>query len=368
MPVSCWPALPCRLVRRVDRSASKRPAHFGGSRSTTTVSLANLVDEYAIECGYLRRGSMSLAVSDDEMGLLIDTSDRMIEAGFSACTVPRDDLPRPFDRLYAGGIYYAGNAEINPGAFVRGVARALQPTLQIFERSPVLEIRPGDPHVLQTSNGEVRARIVIVATNAYTTRLLPAVPIAPVRGQVVATRTLDRVVVPFPMYANYGYQYWRQTADGRLVVGGWRDLDMPAEVGTDERLHDEIQDTLEGFCCADRRRRRRDRIPLVRHHGLHPRRAAARGGSAGQAGHVPGRRILRPRRLDGLYLRRARGLTGDRAEFERAVQPGSRAMARCVAPVDPPGIPRPLRQERRLASPLGGSASPGYLSLRPVSR
>jgi gamma-glutamylputrescine oxidase len=210
--------------------------------------MADLIEEYAIECDYLRRGSMSLAVSDDEMDLLVATSNRMVEAGLNACTVARRDLPRPLDRLYVGGIYYPGNGEINPGAFLRGLASAVSDTLRIFERSHVHEIRVGDPHVLVTSKGEVRARTVIVATNAYTTRLLPAVPIAPVRGQVVATRSLGRVIVPFPMYANYGYQYWRQTSDGRLVVGGWRDLDMPAEVGTDERSHDVIQDSLEGFC------------------------------------------------------------------------------------------------------------------------
>jgi gamma-glutamylputrescine oxidase len=210
--------------------------------------MASLVDEYAIDCEYVRRGSMSLAISDDEMGLLIATSNRMVEAGFNASIVTRDDLPRPFDRLYVGGMYYPGNGEINPGAFVRGVARAVSQTLQIFERSRVLEIRSGNPHVLLTPDGEVRARVVIVATNAYTTRLVPAAPIVPTRGQVAATQPLNRAVVPFPMYANHGYQYWRQTSDGRLVVGGWRDLDIPTEVGMDERLHDEIQGSLEGFC------------------------------------------------------------------------------------------------------------------------
>lgn len=212
--------------------------------------MANLVDEYELDCDYLRRGSMSLAVSEEEMRQLIATADRLTEAGFSACIVPADDLPRPFDRLYAGGIYYPGNGEINPGAFVRGVVHAFNRRLRVYERSPVLELRSGTPHVLVTSTGEIRARTVILATNAYTSTLLLAAPITSVRGQVVASRRLDRVVVPFPMYANYGYQYWRQTSGGRLVAGGWRDLDIPTEVGTEECLHDAIHGTLDAFCAS----------------------------------------------------------------------------------------------------------------------
>jgi len=182
------------------------------------------------------------------MLLLAETARYLADAGIGTCSVAREDLPRPFDRLYAGGIYYPGNGEMNAGAFVRGVARALRDRVRIFEKSPVLEIRPGEPCVLATPHGEIHARSVILATNAYTSRLLQDVPISPTRGQVVATTPLDRVVVPFPMYANYGYQYWRQTGEGRLVVGGWRDQDIPAEIGTDEVLHAAIHVILDGFC------------------------------------------------------------------------------------------------------------------------
>lgn len=210
--------------------------------------MADLVDEYGIDCGFLRRGSMSLAIADEEMILLVAASRRLTDAGINACAVAPEDLPRPFDRLYAGGIYYPGNGEINPGAFVRAVAAATRDSVRIFEGTSVMEIRPGEPHVLRTPDGEVRAHVVILATNAYTSRLLPDAPIVPTRGQVVATAPLDRTVVPFPMYANHGYQYWRQTADGRLVVGGWRDLDIPTEVGPKERLHAGIHGALDAFC------------------------------------------------------------------------------------------------------------------------
>jgi glycine/D-amino acid oxidase-like deaminating enzyme len=110
--------------------------------------------------------------------------------------------------------------------------------------------RDGSGWNLQTTGGSVRASTVILATNAYTNRFMPNVPIRPVRGQVAATGALNRVVVPIPMGANSGYQYWRQTAEGRLVAGGWRDLDPEAEVGTEEILNQRIQSALDEFCAA----------------------------------------------------------------------------------------------------------------------
>ena len=59
--------------------------------------------------------------------------------------------------------------------------------------------------------------------------------IAPRRGQMLATAPLARRDRRRGRrYAHWGYQYWRQTPDGRLVIGGWRDLDLDGETGYDD--------------------------------------------------------------------------------------------------------------------------------------
>ena len=50
-----------------------------------------------------------------------------------------------------------------------------------------------------------------------------------------------------PAYARRGYDYWRQTADGRVVVGGWRDTAAEAEVGEEELTTPRIQSRLDAF-------------------------------------------------------------------------------------------------------------------------
>lgn len=193
---------------------------------------------------------MSLAATPQEWEALRANAEALLGAGMQVSLAAAEDLPIPFHRLYHGGLYYTGNGEVDPAAFVRGVARSLDENIHIFERTSVQGLkRMADRWVLQLegTGAEVRAGAVLIASNAYTPSLLD-VPINPTRGQVISTAPLGRVVVPFPMYANLGYQYWRQTADGRLVVGGWRDLDISGEVGTDEILHDSIQDQLDIFC------------------------------------------------------------------------------------------------------------------------
>ena len=49
------------------------------------------------------------------------------------------------------------------------------------------------------------------------------------------------------IYADHGYDYWRQDENGCIVLGGWRNLDPDAEVGFDERLNPDIQSAMTRF-------------------------------------------------------------------------------------------------------------------------
>jgi glycine/D-amino acid oxidase-like deaminating enzyme len=209
--------------------------------------MVSLLEDMDLDCGYLRRGSMSLAASETEWEALQAECADMQAAGLNACPVSSSSLPRPFDRLYQGGVYYPGNAEINPGIFLRAMARRMSERVVIFETSTVAAIDSGSTTTVQCATGTVVAQRVVLATNAYTASLLPWVPIAPTRGQVASTQPRNRVIVPFPMYADRGFQYWRQTPEGHLVVGGWRNLDLEREVGAEESLSPSIHAALDRF-------------------------------------------------------------------------------------------------------------------------
>jgi len=225
-----------------------------GARALWDFTLANnrritaLVEEFQLDVGYMRRGSASLAVDAEEMQIFEHAHASLSGAGLHTSLLDQHELPRPFSERYLGGLYFAGNAEMNSGAFCRAIAATLPSTVQVFEQTRVRDLYRTDHWEVHTDRAVVHAGAVILCTNAYTRAVQPGLDIVPTRGQVLSTVPLDLVIVPFPMYANYGFQYWRQTVDGRLVVGGWRDLDIEAEVGSEERAHPHIQQALADFC------------------------------------------------------------------------------------------------------------------------
>jgi gamma-glutamylputrescine oxidase len=98
----------------------------------------------------------------------------------------------------------------------------------IHEGAPVTRIERGDPAVVHTASGRVRARFVIVAGNAYLGELEPQLSgrSMPCGTQVVATEPLgERFAEILPSGhcvedSNFLLDYFRLSADRRLLYGG----------------------------------------------------------------------------------------------------------------------------------------------------
>jgi glycine/D-amino acid oxidase-like deaminating enzyme len=102
-------------------------------------------------------------------------------------------------------------------------------------------------HTRLASLADAEGATVLVATDGYPSGLLGDVAglIIPTRGQVIATEPLGERPYPLPHYARHGYDYWQSDEAGRLVVGGFRDLDLEAEYTAEEATTPRIQDALE---------------------------------------------------------------------------------------------------------------------------
>ncbi|MEO9273734.1 FAD-binding oxidoreductase [Marinomonas sp. 5E14-1] len=69
--------------------------------------------------------------------------------------------------FYMAGLKTEGGAMVHPAAYIRAFANGLRSRVQIFENSPVLELKTGSSHVLSTPKGKVKARNVILAVNGH---------------------------------------------------------------------------------------------------------------------------------------------------------------------------------------------------------
>jgi gamma-glutamylputrescine oxidase len=131
-------------------------------------------------------------------------------------------------RDYHGGWYDAGGGHLHPLNFALGLARAATAAgAQIHEASAVTEIGEGDPALVKTKAGEVRASYVLVACNGYLGRLVPALDsrVMPINNYIVATAPLDadRRVIKGDFAVSdsrFVINYYRMSADGRLLFGG----------------------------------------------------------------------------------------------------------------------------------------------------
>ncbi len=100
---------------------------------------------------------------------------------------------------------------------------------QIFEQSAVTSITPGQPALVKTAKGAVKARFIVVAGNAYLGNLVPelASKSMPCGTQVIATEVLgeERARSLLPQNycledCNYLLDYYRTSGDHRLLYGG----------------------------------------------------------------------------------------------------------------------------------------------------
>jgi glycine/D-amino acid oxidase-like deaminating enzyme len=134
-----------------------------------------------------------------------------------------------------GGFWNKTGGHINPLALARGLARVvLEQGGRIYARSPVESFKRENDHwIVTTRNGEIRARGLIVATNAYTgefsQQLSPAIAseVMPVLSWQMATQPLSeaarKTIIPGrqSMSDTHGELYFaRYDARHRLVTGG----------------------------------------------------------------------------------------------------------------------------------------------------
>jgi glycine/D-amino acid oxidase-like deaminating enzyme len=182
-----------------------------------------------------RTGSLRLAVDETEVEAVRREHDALAADGFAVEW--HDRLRPPLAGRFLAALGHPPDGALQPARWARHLGwLAAEAGADLQEQSRVrLE--------------DLEAEQVVIATDGYGQGLSPELDAAvrPARAQVVATEALPKLLFPRPHYARYGYDYWLQTPDRRLVIGGWRDANLEAESTTDESTTEEIQDRIEAF-------------------------------------------------------------------------------------------------------------------------
>jgi len=183
-----------------------------------------------------RPGSYRLAGDEEEREGILLEYEALREDGHNAEWL--DDVPGGAAGRFHGAISHPRDGSIQPARFVRRLAtRATAAGAEIRENDRVEDLEA------------LEADRVLVATDGYGHGLVPELAdlVWPTRGQVIASEPLDSVLYDRPHYARQGFDYWQQLPDGRILLGGFRDVSILDELTDVEETTPAIQSSLESF-------------------------------------------------------------------------------------------------------------------------
>ena len=184
-----------------------------------------------------RTGSLRIAGSADEESDIARQLEALRHDGFSA---------EPYDGPEGRGLLVRDDAAFQPLGRCRLLARkAIAGGANLYEKTAAAHVDSG--RVETTEGFVISCERVVVAIDGRLEVLLPELSprVRTARLQMLASAAAPEVSIPRPVYSRYGYDYWQQLPDKRVVVGGCRDEEMDAEWTTERSITQTMQARLE---------------------------------------------------------------------------------------------------------------------------
>jgi glycine/D-amino acid oxidase-like deaminating enzyme len=203
-------------------------------------AMQTLPEEIGTDFELHMTGSLDVITTPEQFAHLEHAVQTERDAGITNELVDRDAAREIMPALtpdILGAAYTRDRGHLWPFALVTGMADAAARTgAEIRTGVTVSRLeRTGDQVRGVVANGEaIETGEVVLATNAWTPRLLPELPqgaIVPARGQVLVTQPLPPLLA-CPFGTNFDKEYGRQTPGGHILCGGFRRLDEDEGLGT----------------------------------------------------------------------------------------------------------------------------------------
>ena len=210
-----------------------------------------------INISYVENGSFEL-ISEEDLAALdkIDFLNTLLKetSPKSVFSLANDNIQKfGFSKKYVSAlIENTGEGELDTGKMMRSlVVLALQNGVEIKTGAEVegfLQLNHKVSVQVRNPTGteciSFQADKLILCTNAFTPALLPGTELKPGRGQVLITRPIPGLKFKGIFHFERGYYYFREI-NGRVLIGGVRNLDFEGETSVEFVLNTKIQASLE---------------------------------------------------------------------------------------------------------------------------
>jgi len=227
MPLLGW-----NLVHTVKALGESRAARAYGIMYDAVAHTVALIREQGIDCDLEETGYLLLATCSARAEHVRDEADLGERLGFGYQYLDGEAL-RAYIRsdAFSSGCFDTNAAVVNPAKLARGLASLVRRLgVRVFEQTPIRTLEDGEPVLIQTQGGTVRARSVALAVNAYAASLgLLCRRVLPVHTYIVLTEPLSEAALEeigwgqrrtsLETSRNF-IHYMRLTADNRILFGG----------------------------------------------------------------------------------------------------------------------------------------------------
>ena len=206
-----------------------------------------VVEEEGIVCDYREPGSLRLALSEQHVAQFQREVALMQADGFSAQFLDREQtqalIKTPLAADILGGRFLPGQGFVHSALLVQGlVGAALRYGARAYQTEVRELVQEDDSILLHTTRGNISAGAVVVATNAWTGKLLPSLSdvIMPEREQMLAYAPLPPIFHTGVTANCVAGEYWQQTSDGTILIGGCNSVAPDGDLGIWERQPTEV--------------------------------------------------------------------------------------------------------------------------------
>jgi len=194
--------------------------------------VGELVERHNLDCDYERPGFLRVATTETYARRIQEEIELARRLGLEGISwLSADELrEQVYSPLYLGAWWEPRCALVNPAKLAREMRRVcLELGVEIYERTPVMEIKRGEHILVTTPRGLVRTERLVLATNAWS-HLIPQIrrKQVPAWTYIVLTEPLEpRHFEAIGWRNRQGLEdarnlvhYYRLTPDNRLLMGG----------------------------------------------------------------------------------------------------------------------------------------------------
>ena len=195
--------------------------------------IESTIHHLGIDCDFLRSGDLIVATEPYQADEMRSLSEKTAQFGDKITWLERDQLLQKVNSpTYLGALFNPNVAMLNPARLAWGLRKAcLDQSIRLYEHTPATDIRyENNAVIVQTPAGQIRAAHVALATNAFPPLLKRlSYYVVPVYDYVLVTEPLSaaqRADIGWNERqgisdAAHQFHYYRTTADGRILWGGY---------------------------------------------------------------------------------------------------------------------------------------------------